>query len=83
MDRAEGVVMTDLDGNEYLDFLQNYTSLVMGHRHPAVMEATLEMLGRLTAAAAPVPAQLELAEEIIRRVDSIERKTGTLISCSI
>ena len=45
----------------------------MGHRHPAVMEVTLEMLGRLTGAAAPVPCQLELAEEIIRRVDSIER----------
>lgn len=73
IDRAEGIVLTDLDGNEYLDFLQNYTSLIMGHRHPAVMEATIEMLGRLTAAAAPVPCQLELAEEIIRRVDSIER----------
>jgi glutamate-1-semialdehyde 2,1-aminomutase len=73
IDRAEGIVLTDLDGNEYLDFLQNFTSLIMGHRHPAVMEVTIEMLGRLTAAAAPVPCQLELAEEIIRRVDSIER----------
>jgi len=73
MDRAEGIVMVDVDGNEYLDFLQNYTSLVMGHRHPAVMSAVQEMLGRLTAAAAPVPCQLELAEEIIGRVASIEQ----------
>jgi glutamate-1-semialdehyde 2,1-aminomutase len=72
LDRAERIDLVDLDGNHYLDFLQNYTSLVLGHRHPAVMAAVAEMLGRLTSAAAAVPAQLELAEEIIRRVESVE-----------
>jgi glutamate-1-semialdehyde 2,1-aminomutase len=73
IERAEGVDLFDLDGNRYVDFLLNYTSLIMGHRHPAVMEAVKEMMGRLTGVAAPVPAQLELAEEIIRRVESVER----------
>ena len=73
IERATGIDMEDLDGNHYADFLQNYTSMITGHRHPAVMEAAIEMMGQLTGAAAPVPNQLELAEEIIRRVDSIER----------
>ncbi len=73
IDRAEGIDLVDLDGNHYSDFLLNYTSLIMGHRHPAVMEAVAEMLTRLTGVAAPAPAQLELAEEIVRRVDSVER----------
>jgi glutamate-1-semialdehyde 2,1-aminomutase len=72
LDRAEGIDLVDLDGNHYLDFLQNYTSLIVGHRHPAVVEAVTEMLGHLTGAAAGVPAQLELAEEIIRRVHAVD-----------
>jgi glutamate-1-semialdehyde 2,1-aminomutase len=72
IDRADGIDLVDVDGNRYADFLLNYTSLIMGHRHPAVMEAVAEMMGRLTGVAAPVPAQLELAEEIVRRVESVE-----------
>jgi glutamate-1-semialdehyde 2,1-aminomutase len=73
IERADGIELEDLDGNRYADFLLNYTSLIMGHRHPAVMEAAAEMIGRLTGVAAPAPAQLELAEEIVRRVGSVER----------
>lgn len=73
IDRAERIDLVDADGNRYLDFIVNYTSLILGHRHPAVMEAVREMLGRVTAVAAPAPSQLELAQELIRRVDSVER----------
>jgi glutamate-1-semialdehyde 2,1-aminomutase len=73
IERAQGIELVDLDGNRYADFLLNFTSLIMGHRHPAVMEAVAGMMDRLTGVAAPVPAQLELAEELIRRVDSVDR----------
>jgi glutamate-1-semialdehyde 2,1-aminomutase len=73
IERGERIDLVDVDGNGYLDFLLNYTSLVAGHRHPQVMEAAAEAMGRLTGVAAPVPGQIELASELIDRVDSVER----------
>jgi glutamate-1-semialdehyde 2,1-aminomutase len=72
IEQGSGIDLVDLDGNHYSDFLLNYTSLIAGHRHPAVMEAVAEALTRLSGVAAPVPGQVELAEELIRRVDSVE-----------
>ena len=73
IERAEGIDLVDLDGNHYADFLLNYTSLITGHRHPEVMAAAAEAMSRLTGVAAPVPGQVELAEELVRRVPSVER----------
>jgi glutamate-1-semialdehyde 2,1-aminomutase len=72
IDRAEGIDLVDLDGNHYADFLLNYTSLITGHRHPEVMSSVEEVVSRLTGVAAPVAGQIELAEELIRRVPSVD-----------
>jgi glutamate-1-semialdehyde 2,1-aminomutase len=71
--QAEGIDLVDLDGNHYADFLLNYTSLITGHRHASVMAAAAEAMSRLTGVAAPVPGQVELAEELIARVDGVDR----------
>jgi glutamate-1-semialdehyde 2,1-aminomutase len=73
VERADGITLVDLDGNEYADFLLNYTSQITGHRHPEVMAAAADAISQLTGVAAPVPGQIELAEELIRRVPSVER----------
>src|SRR6266536_959679 len=73
IERAQGLKLVDLDGNEYADFLLNYTSLITGHRHPDVMAAATEAISRLTGVAAPTPGQIELAEELVSRVKSVER----------
>jgi glutamate-1-semialdehyde 2,1-aminomutase len=73
IERAERIELEDVDGNRYLDFLVNYSSLITAHPHPAVMDAVAPATARLTGVAAPVPGQLELAEELIRRVESVER----------
>ena len=39
---GEGCWLTDVDGNRYLDLLNNYTSLLHGHAHPAIMEAVTQ-----------------------------------------
>jgi glutamate-1-semialdehyde 2,1-aminomutase len=70
---ASGIELQDLDGNVYKDFLLNYTAMVVGHAHPEVVEVAQAAVARGTAVAAPVPGQLELAEELVRRVDSVER----------
>jgi glutamate-1-semialdehyde 2,1-aminomutase len=73
IERGQRIDIVDIDGNEYLDFLLNYTSLITGHRHSAVMDAVGDAISRLTGVAAPVPGQIELAEELVRRVESVER----------
>ncbi|MCP2166402.1 ornithine--oxo-acid transaminase [Goodfellowiella coeruleoviolacea] len=45
---AEGARVTDVDGREYLDFLSGYSALNFGHRHPALIAAATEQLGRVT-----------------------------------
>ena len=73
MARGEGLRTWDVDGNEYRDFLGNYTSLILGHAHPAVVEAVTAQVRRGSAFAAPTEVEIELAEEIRRRLPSVER----------
>jgi len=73
MVRGEGLRTWDVDGNEYRDFLGNYTSLILGHAHPDVVAAVTAQVRRGSAFAAPTETEVELAEEIRRRVPSIER----------
>ncbi|MBA2718107.1 MAG: aspartate aminotransferase family protein [Chloroflexi bacterium] len=69
---GSGLVVTDVDGNTYRDFLGNYTSLILGHAHPAVVAAVEAQVRRGSAFAAPTETEVELAEELRRRVPSIE-----------
>ena len=73
MVRGEGLRTWDVDGNEYRDFLGNYTSLILGHAHPAVVEAVIAQVRKASAFAAPTEVEVELAEEIRRRLPSLER----------
>src|SRR3972149_205399 len=50
---GEGIRMRDVDGNVYRDFLGNYTSLILGHAHPAVVAAVEEQVRLGSAFAAP------------------------------
>lgn len=73
IDHGRGATLVDVDGNEYLDFLGNYTSLILGHAHPEVVAAVEAQVRRGSSFAAPTGLEVELAEEISSRVPSIER----------
>jgi glutamate-1-semialdehyde 2,1-aminomutase len=62
-----------VDCNEYRDFLCNYTSLILGHSHPAVVASVDEQVRRGSAFGAPSELEIGLAEELVRRIESIER----------
>src|SRR5262245_38205349 len=62
----------DVDENEYLDFLGNYTSLVHGHAHPRIVAALNAQIPKGTAHGAPTELQITLAETIKQRVPSVE-----------
>jgi glutamate-1-semialdehyde 2,1-aminomutase len=70
---GQGTTLTDLDGNQYLDFLNNYTSLVHGHAHPALLDAARDQLPNGSVYASPMQGQVELAELICARVPSVEQ----------
>jgi glutamate-1-semialdehyde 2,1-aminomutase len=70
---GRGIHVTDLDGNDYRDFLGNYTSLILGHAHPDVVVAVEAQVRRGSAFGAPSELEVALAEELVRRIDSVER----------
>jgi glutamate-1-semialdehyde 2,1-aminomutase len=72
MTHGGGLRTWDVDGNEYRDFLGNYTSLILGHAHPEVVAAVEAQVRRGSAFAAPTEVEIELAEEIRRRLASVE-----------
>ena len=78
---GKGCRLYDIDGNAYVDFLNNYTSLIHGHAHPAIVKAATDQVKRGTAFPAPVESQYLLAEIICERVKSVEQvrfcNTGT------
>jgi glutamate-1-semialdehyde 2,1-aminomutase len=70
---GSGIHVRDVDGNDYRDFLGNYTSLILGHAHPAVVAAVEAQVRRGSAFGAPSELEIALAEELVRRIDSVER----------
>jgi glutamate-1-semialdehyde 2,1-aminomutase len=70
---AQGATVTDVDGQARLDFVNNYTSLIHGHAHPRIVEAVIRQLPHGTAMSFPTESEIQLAELLVDRVQSIER----------
>ena len=69
---ADGCTIVDMDGNAYIDYVGSWGPLILGHRHPAVMEAVTRVLERGTSFGAPTDLEIELAQLVIDAVPSIE-----------
>ncbi len=70
--RGEGCYLVDVDGNRYIDFIGSWGPLILGHRPPVVIEALREVLEIGTSFGAPTEREIELAEEIIAAVPSVQ-----------
>jgi glutamate-1-semialdehyde 2,1-aminomutase len=70
--RAEGQFLFDIDGNRYLDMVLAYGPLILGHLDPAVVAAISRQLQLGEAFGGPTEAEVELAEQICRRMPSLE-----------
>jgi glutamate-1-semialdehyde 2,1-aminomutase len=69
---AAGSVIADADGNTYTDYVGSWGPMILGHAHPAVIEAVREAIDRGTSYGAPTEIEIELAEEIVAAYPSIE-----------
>ena len=70
--RGDGARLYDVDGNEYIDYVCSWGPLILGHRPKAVTDALMAVLDTGTSFGAPTGREIELAEEIIACVPSIE-----------
>jgi len=71
--RAEGAHVIDVEGREYIDLVQSYGAVILGHAHPAVTAAVSEAATAGTSYGAPTPREMKLAEAVAARVPSCER----------
>jgi glutamate-1-semialdehyde 2,1-aminomutase len=72
IERGEGCELIDVDGNRYLDWVGSWGPLILGHAEPGVVAAVSEAAGRGTSYGAATEAEVELGEEICRRLGSVE-----------
>lgn len=73
MFRGKGSRVWDVDGNEYVDLVGSWGPMILGHAHPEVIAKVLEVSNSSSSFGAPSPHEVELAEEIVRRVSAIDR----------
>ncbi len=67
-----GPIITDVDGNHYVDWVSSWGPLILGHAHPDVVAAVGEAAARGTTFGAPTPGEVELAEQVSERFPSVQ-----------
>jgi glutamate-1-semialdehyde 2,1-aminomutase len=72
IDHAQGSRLYDVDGGEYLDYVCSWGALILGHAHPDVVTAIADQARRGTSYGMTSPLEIELGEQIIRAVPSME-----------
>lgn len=70
--RGDGSRMWDVDGNEYIDYVCSWGPLILGHRHPAVVQALQHCLERGTTYGAPTDLEVNLAEKVADALPAVE-----------
>ncbi len=70
---GRGCRLVDMDGREFLDYVGSWGAMIAGHAHPDVLRAVQRAIARGSSFGTPCPAEVELAEEIVRRVPGIEK----------
>ncbi len=72
IERGEGCELIDVDGNRYVDWVGSWGPAILGHAPAAVVEAVAEAAARGTSYGAATAGEVELAEEVVSRIPSVE-----------
>ncbi|MGH7682923.1 MAG: aminotransferase class III-fold pyridoxal phosphate-dependent enzyme, partial [Vulcanimicrobiaceae bacterium] len=70
---GRGCMVTDADGVERIDFINNYSSMIHGHCHPKIVEALQRQTEILIAVGAPTESEITLAELLVARLPYVEQ----------
>src|SRR3978361_555015 len=71
--RGEGCRVWDVDGNEFIDCINNFPSLIHGHAHPIVVETAARQLALGSAFGLPTESEIELAELLASRLSGVDQ----------
>lgn len=72
IEKAEGAYITDSDGKRYIDYVGSWGPMVLGHNHPAIIDAVLKAVPNGLSFGAPTESEITLAELVCKLVSSIE-----------
>jgi glutamate-1-semialdehyde 2,1-aminomutase len=70
--RAKGARITDVDGNEFIDYVSSWGPMIFGHAHPRIVDAISRQAQLGTSYGAPTELETELAQKLVKAVPSIE-----------
>lgn len=73
INRADGPYIYDEDGNEYIEFINSWGPMILGHNHPLIREAVIKAMENGTSFGAPTAREVEMAELITQMVPSVEK----------
>jgi glutamate-1-semialdehyde 2,1-aminomutase len=71
--RAQGAYLFDAEGKQYTDYIGSWGPMILGHGHPAVLAAVHEAVNEGLSYGAPTEREIELAEELIKLIPSMEQ----------
>ena len=71
--RGDGAYIVDAEGKRYIDYIGSWGPMILGHGHPAVLDAVISAAREGLSFGAPTEREIELAEEILKLVPSMEQ----------
>ncbi|MBS1619062.1 MAG: glutamate-1-semialdehyde 2,1-aminomutase, partial [Bacteroidetes bacterium] len=72
MQRAQGAYMYDVDGNQYIDYINSWGPMILGHGHPEVQAAVVEQVNTAFSFGAPTATEIDIARQIKKMVPNID-----------
>lgn len=71
--KANGAYLYDEDGNSYIELINSWGPMILGHNHPMIREAVIKAMENGTSFGAPTAREVEIAELIVSMVPSVEK----------
>ena len=71
--KAKGVLLEDVDGNHFIDYVLSWGPMILGHAHPSVLRAIINAAKQGTSYGAPCQTETELAKLIVQAIPSIDQ----------
>ncbi|MEX2368594.1 MAG: glutamate-1-semialdehyde 2,1-aminomutase, partial [Balneolaceae bacterium] len=73
VEKAKGSVLTDVDGNDYIDYVGSWGPMILGHAHPAVVKAVQDASFHSTSFGAPTEIEISMAERVQEMVPNVQK----------
>lgn len=73
IDKAKGAYIYDADGNKFVDYINSWGPMILGHAHPKVTEALINQVEKGTSFGTPTELETEIAHQVIKMVPNVDK----------